>query len=354
MVDYTLPRGGERVTATLANCLSEKDEVHIISLYQGQPTPFFSFHSDIHIHVLHADRNINPNFFAKLKRKWTELYRLKGVLKSLDLACCIGVGSYPSTLLGILRRWYPSAVSYWAWEHSNYFALSSIWRYLRLVAYKKLTGVVCITQADAELYQRKFKRVVFIPNVIEPVTSIPDTHKKKQVLAIGALEKEKGFDLLIEAFSFVKKQAADWSLLLVGEGSEASFLQNMVAEKGLQSFVEFLPNQKNLGSIFAQSSIYVLPSRREGFGMVILEAMSYGLPCISFDCPVGPASIIRHQENGLLVQAGDVHQLAQTIVCLLNDKPLQDKLVQAGFHSVQQYWPEQVVPIWLSLFKQRL
>ena len=96
----------------------------------------------------------------------------------------------------------------------------------------------------------------------------------------------------------------------------------------------------------------VLPSRSEGFGMVLIEAMACGLPCVAFDCPHGPADIIRHEEDGLLVKAEEVNALAMSIIRLIQDEELRIKMGANARENVKRYLPENVLPQWDTLFKR--
>lgn len=154
-----------------------------------------------------------------------------------------------------------------------------------------------------------------MPALLGPVS---DT-SAKVVVAIGRLREQKGFDLLIPAFSHVVAVRPDWTLRIYGEGSERQALQQLIRDCGLQDHVVLAGWSTSIGEELGQASLFALSSRSEGFPMVLLEAMSKGLPVVSYDCPYGPREIISHGRDGLLVPAQDVAGLAAALLELIGD-----------------------------------
>lgn len=140
--------------------------------------------------------------------------------------------------------------------------------------------------------------------------------KRTKLLAIGSLKRQKGFDLLLRAFAIVRSRL-DASLLIVGEGAERRNLEDLARALRVAEHVEMPGFRNDISSIAADASLFVLSSRTEGFGNVLVEALSYGVPVVSTRCPSGPSEIISSEKLGVLCNVGDVESLAESIISAL-------------------------------------
>ena len=172
------------------------------------------------------------------------------------------------------------------------------------------------------------------------------------IVGMGRLEPEKGFDRLIKAFHLVEKDCPGWKLLIVGEGSRRTELARLVASLGLEGRVELPGRVSNPRTLFRQCNLFCLSSESEGFGLVLIEAMSSGLPVISFDCDFGPREIITSNVSGVLVPPGDVPALSRAIGRLVRDGALRARLARGGLKSVSRFAPDEILNRWEDLLRR--
>jgi glycosyltransferase involved in cell wall biosynthesis len=191
------------------------------------------------------------------------------------------------------------------------------WRVLRIATYRRADAVVAQTPDAARWIARLCGvKAIAIPN---PLRALPDTAgpRESMILAVGRLTHQKGFDLLVRAFSAIEREFAEWRLVIIGAGPDRCALLRLSEQLKLGDRVEFRPPVKDIDSWMARAGLVVQPSRFEGFPNVILEAMGMGAAVISADCRSGPAQIIKDGVNGRLVPVDDVAVLARVMAELL-------------------------------------
>jgi glycosyltransferase involved in cell wall biosynthesis len=351
ITDYSLGRGGERVCITLVNALSATYEVHLISLYQSFKEPFFPVDPAVTVHVITP----GPQHSSFLKRKLAEFGGLKKHVSGQRYDFLVGVASYPAILLGLM--YFPAALRprRVAWEHSNFDALRGPWKFMRRITFPKLDAVVCLSEEEKRTFEAagfsgEGPAIHVIPNALSFVSPAKSALQQPVILSAGALEEEKGFDLLIRSFALLHTSCPDWRLEIYGEGTLAPALHSLIAELGLRDSVALHAPVKDLKSRMLEASIYVMPSRREGFGMVLVEAMECGLACVSFDCPTGPRNIISDNVNGVLVPPQDTEAMAQALQSLIGDPEHLRRLAEAGSRSAKDYALTLITTRWVTLF----
>jgi glycosyltransferase involved in cell wall biosynthesis len=166
------------------------------------------------------------------------------------------------------------------------------------------------------------------------------------VLAVGRLNPQKGFDLLLRAFARIRSARTEWRLIILGEGGERRNLETLRDELGLSECVDMPGRVKDPELWMARAGLVVQPSRYEGFPNVVLEAMAMGAPVISSDCESGPSDIIRDRVNGRLVPVEDVAALASVMDELIRDKPERERLGRAAMSIRDDYAMETIMPRW--------
>ncbi len=235
------------------------------------------------------------------------------------------------------------------------------WRALRRLLYPLAECVVVQTESVARWAVKctTARRVRVVPNPLRRRSTLMPRQNaldaRKTIISVGRLTVQKGFDLLLNAFALTNLQHNGWQVLILGEGPERSALQAQVNRLGLQKFVLMPGVVLEPGHWLQHGDLFVLSSRFEGFPNALLEAMQCGLPSIAFNCPSGPGEIIRDEQTGLLVQAGDVDKLSAAIKRLAEDPDLRRRLGAAARHDVERRFdPDQITTLWEDVLFRRL
>lgn len=220
--------------------------------------------------------------------------------------------------------------------------------------YERFDAVAVLTERDRAEYARLLPgaRVVRIPNAVHSLDQTPSRHDAKIVVAAGRLFPQKGFDLLIPAWAKLVEAYPDWQLRIYGNGEKKAQLRALIEEHHLYNHVFLMGHTTRLDDELAKSSVYVLSSRFEGLPMVMIEAMSHALPVVSFDCPTGPADVLTHGVDGLLVPEQDPDALADALARLMGDAALRAEMGTAALLTAAAYGPDAVHPRWEALFTE--
>ena len=215
---------------------------------------------------------------------------------------------------------------------------------------KRLDSFVVLTEEDKQAWP-ELNNITVIP---DPLPFMPTHHSsltEKRVIAVGRYVYQKGFDLLLQAWSKIEKQNQDWELCVFGDGNREPYEQQM-NELGIDTSRCHLNGPTaDIQKEYVNSSIFAFSSRFEGFGMVLVEAMACGLPVVSYACPCGPKDIIKDGEDGLLVENGNVEAFATKLSQLMQNAPLCKSMAKAGQSNVQRFYMEQIAKQWKALFE---
>lgn len=215
--------------------------------------------------------------------------------------------------------------------------------------------LITLTALDRELFVSEQHvnpdLVHHIPNPVTFNNPYPIKHIKKRVISVGRFAPEKGFDLLLKAWEIVERNIDNWSLEIWGDtGKDTGDVKKNLESLPLKRAYLF-PATSNISQIYNDAAIYVLPSRHEGFGLVLLEASSYSIPLIAFNCPNGPREIIKHGYNGLLVEPNDIEGLATAIIWLINHREEREKMGQNAFNFSKNFTMDKIIPRWIELLE---
>ena len=216
---------------------------------------------------------------------------------------------------------------------------------------RRFDKFVVLTNEDKG-YWGGLPNIEVIPNAAIHVSKNYSEVKNKRVIAVGRLDYQKGFDRLIQAWKLVQHTGrfSDWKLDIFGQGEWREMLQQMIDKQGLQNTVKINPPTNAILNEYVHSSLLVMSSNYEGFGMVLVEAMSCGVPVISFDCKCGPKDIIQPGINGLLVPNGDIQALADAMMKVMEDEAYRKMLSLNARKVVATYSEQAVMAQWIRLF----
>lgn len=229
--------------------------------------------------------------------------------------------------------------------------IAHCWRRKQEKAVQKLDTLVLLTNHDKASWD-DVKEGVVIPNSISFYPKESSTLQEKRCVYVARYVDDKGYRFLFETWKKVHDQYPDWTLDCYGQGDRTCY-QNLIDEMGLHDSIHLNGVTNEVEKAYMQSSIFVMPSLFEGFGLVLAEAMACGVPCVSFDCPHGPRDIIRNEEDGFLVPLYDVEALASRICLLIMDEELRQKMGRKAKENIARYRQESVMKQWDELFKRR-
>ena len=217
---------------------------------------------------------------------------------------------------------------------------------------RKNDRIVVLTEEDKENNWKGYDNVVVIPNPVMPVSAPPSPLTENRIAAVGRLVPIKGFSYLIRSFKKVSESFPDWELDIWGEGGLKSVLKEEIDKNGLTGKVCLRGTSNSVQQELPACSIYVCTALFDGFGLSILEAMSCGLPVVSFDCDYGPRAMIEDGKDGFLVPVGNIEMLGERICRLIENEELRKKMGAAALEKSKRYSADRVIGMWMDLFKE--
>ena len=324
-----------------------------------------------------------PATGASERLKGSVRKRLARVVEMLDPDVCVSLCGPEVRILPAVAGGRPCVAEYHFSHDKFYRKYGGIFLYpyawLRTHMLERAVSeydcMVTLTEHDLPIWKRHCRRV---ERIFNPVTTPPGQVSRlaeKRMIAVGRLEDQKNFKDLVSAWSIVAERCPDWRLEIFGEGKLEHALRSQIARLGLTGSVILRGVVKDIASEYSNSSALLMTSLHEGFPLALVEASSFGLPLISYDCPTGPSEIIvdagdgggvgnvpaatldqaaGNTPNGYLVPVGDVRTLADRICRIASDDNLRLRLGAASKASSRRFTPETIISAWEHLFSSLL
>ena len=353
---YVIPSlgagGAERALVLLAEEFASWGwQVEVIS-FSAVSEDFYTLSPGIRRHGLDVSRNRVGNFLVRSRKR---ISLLKPLIAKLKPDVVVAYTPVPSILTLLACRGTDLPVICMEQIDPRPAPLSFVMERLRFALYPKATAIV-LPAERVRPWAATFiplENTFVIPNPARVLADcVPERlpGSRKRLLTVGRLTAQKGFDMLLMAFSRLAPQFPDWTLTIVGEGEDRDKLVAQARELKISDQVEMLGRLKEPDAVFRGSDLYVLSSRYEGFPLSLLEAMGCGLPCVAFDCPTGPSEIIEHESTGLLVPNSDVQALTDALARMMSSPETRASFGLAATGVYRRYGTTQISKLWLDLF----
>lgn len=344
--------GLERVLSIKASYLADKlgYEIHIITLDQNNTPLFYDFSEKLHYH----DIKTNARFFKYLKGIKTKVKEIKPDIISV---CDDGLkGFYLPHFLKkpcpMIYERHASKDIFKNSNHSSFFQKIKLSLYNILMNYggKKYNSFVVLTNNNLKEWKLNNLKVIANPLSFFPEKKADLINKK--VIVVGSHNYQKGFDRLLKIWTKVLIKYPDWKLEIYGKIDSNKTYLKLANKLKVNDSINFHQPVKNIKDKYREASIYAMTSRSEGFGMVLIEAMANGVPCISFNCPGGPKDIITDKVDGFLIENDNIESYTNHLTLLIENSQLRKEMGEKAKSKAKKYLPEIIVPQWDLLFKK--
>ena len=361
--------GIEKCIAALANSLVDTYKVEILAIYKLYDEPAFYIDPKVHIRYLskvvpnkndfkYAVKRFNIFKIIKEAIKALNILRIKrkvliDAIDSCDSDIIISTRDYTNKYLGEYRNNNVIAIG---WEHNHPHGDKVIMKRLRNSC-KYLDKLVVVSRDLKHIYSEDFKnndikcQVEYIPNFLEKIPKKINKLDNKNIISVGRLEPEKGFLDLVSVFKLIELKDGEVYLNLVGDGSQKDKIFKNIVDNNISRKVK-MPGYldfEELNKLYEETSLYLMTSYTESFGLVLIEAMSHGIPVIAFSCAEGAKELINNGVNGYLINNRNEHEMADRAVKLLNNPDKLKELGENARTTALKYSKDEVKKMWIKL-----
>lgn len=354
MKDVSLTGGTERVTVNLSSLFSKMGHnVTIVSYYHGKTPMTYQPSDSVKVtYLLNTRCPDEGNRFKRMQLFIKALKELKQYLKKERIdkdTVIISQNFFSNTLMWLAGN----AKNTIGCEHFKYDLYSKPISYVRCCIYSHLKCIVTLTEKDQKRFIEHIdaKKTATIANMVIAKDGVEPDMNSKNIIAIGRLTAQKGFDMLIEAMRTVSDKHPEWVVNIFGEGEDKTILQKQIDKLNLQKNVILRGYSTNLDNEFSKSSFFVLSSRFEGFPLALIEALGQGMPSVAFDCPEGPAQLLE-TGGGILVEKENVSKLAEAICYMIEHPEFRKNCIEHKDYIRQHLAPEVIYNKWIKLFQK--
>lgn len=359
--------GIEKCISTLANTLCKNYQVNVISTYKLYEKPSFPIDNRVKITYLIPDLSPSKNEFidsvkhlkfikgfklgiTNLKILYLKKKKMIEAIKNCDSDIIISTRDIHNDWLG---KYGNQNILKIGWEHNHH---NNDKKYINKIikSVSKLDYFVLVSKELEEFYRQKVKcKTVYIPNTLDYYPKKVSDLEEKRIISVGRLSEEKGYLDLIDVFPLVHQVYPDWKLDIIGDGNQKENIQKKIEEYGLKDFIILhgFQNKEYINQLLQKSSIYVMCSYTESFGIVLLEAFSFGIPCVAFDSARGATEIISNNWDGYLIKDRNKEIMAKK-VCELISNPNRRIIMGAnGIKKANQYSMDEIRKYWLQIIE---
>lgn len=349
--DISRSGGTERVTSIIANELAKrKDEfnISILSICKRNNQLFFYLEPDIKVTTIFNRPDYNgKKEFLKIVYEIRRFLKEKSIDILIDVDTILDIYGIPAT------RFNKTKIV--SWEHFNFYENLGVKLrdYGRKLAAKYSDAIVTLTKEDKNYFKQNLKikcpiYTIYNPLILTKKNNVYDLNSKI-ILSAGRLTYQKGFDMLVEVAKKVLIHNNEWKWIILGEGEDRKKLDAQIHKYGLDRKVILKGNVEDIDSFYDKASIFVLTSRFEGFGLVLTEAKTFKLPCISFKCKAGPSEIILNDVNGYLIECFDLNEMAEKIKYLINSELKRKQFSDNALNDTEKFKLDFIKKQWIDL-----
>lgn len=350
-INSMAPSGGiERVIATLAKNFSTTYKVTV--LVKGNPTTFYELPENVSIVSLDYELKLNMDSrFSRVLALGKHLFGIRKKLnkKFTELNPDFFYITSPYACLETIVAQLPKKKVV-VTEHGSRSNFNFVYQWMKIVLYKKFPVHIVPTIADCNWYKERGFPSVLIPHFRSNLPYERCDLNSKTVLNIGRLTNDKNQLALLRIWEKIMKieTLKDWDLKIVGGGENHALLKNFITDNKIPN-VQLLAPVSNVEQYYKSASIYVSTSRSEGFPMVLVESVSFGLPTIAFDCPTGPDEILNN-DSGVLIELGDEDEFVNKLNELMANLDLRIKYSEKAYARSSNWGEEEIMEKWNKIF----
>lgn len=343
--------GGLKVAVNLVNELQEKYEVHLVSVFSTEDV-FFELNNNVHYQSLSKEKlSMSRDFLKAVKL-------LRSYIVENDISILFGIGITMNAVgvastLGLKTKFVSC-------DHTNSISdnrtlVQKIQRYIGAFSSSK---IITLTEKDRNNYLLKYKisldKIDYIHNWLE-YTDVRRDYllDSKKLITVGRFCYEKGYDYLLKVAKDVLEKYPDWEWDIYGTGDEKIKHELMQFNSGReQGKINLMGNVKGIENIYPGHGIYIMTSRSEGLPLVLLEAKTFGLPIVSFDCPTGPSEIVLDGVNGYLINDFDIEEMSNKIIELIKNEKLREDFSKNSMKDTDKFNKDKILKQWIDLIEE--